>query len=354
MIIESFCFFLQKIFMPATKISISVPTFSGLSPSTIILAADIGGTKTDLALFEVKEEKFTIIKERVYHSKDWHTFADMTRDFNGSLPPPERLCVAVAGPVENGRAKMTNLDWTLDREQLQAELGINHVLLINDLEAKAYGLATLTEEDFQMVYPGKRYAKGNAAIIAPGTGLGEAGLFWDGKALHPFATEGGHSDFAPRTDLDIELFRFLRQQFGHVSWERLVSGPGILNIYQFLRDVKGREEPSALHAKFNRSDPAQVIGESVEEFPICKEAIELFIKYLAIESSSLALKFKATGGVFIGGGIIPKIWTEALQAVFLEHFFEVGRLRSLVEAMPVHIILNTKAALLGAAYYGCH
>lgn len=338
--------------MPGPKIPIAINLNSVVDADILILAADIGGTKTDIALFKIKDGQPELLKEKMYRSKDWSSFSDVVLDFQEPAMKANILSVAVAGPVQGNSVKLTNLDWTLDREQLCRDTGIEEVVLINDLEANAYGLAMLSSEDFRQVYAATQNLEGNAAVIAPGTGLGEAGFFWDGEAFHPFATEGGHEDFAPRDDLDIELYRFLRERFGHVSWERVISGPGIFNIYQFLRDVKEYPEPDVLRTKLNRGDPAQVISDSADEFPICKETMFLFVKYLAVESSNLALNFKATGGLFIGGGIIPKVWNETLQHVFLEHFFQVGRLRPLTEAVPVYIILNPKTALLGAAYFG--
>lgn len=338
--------------MPGPKIPIATNQLSVAETNILILAADIGGTKTDIALFEIRGNRPEMIKEKVYQSKDWDSFSGIVHDFQDPGMKINILSVAVAGPVQGDKVKLTNLDWTLDREQLCQDTGIEEVVLINDLEANAYGLAVLSNEDFRQVYAATQHLEGNAAIIAPGTGLGEAGFYWDGEAFHPFATEGGHEDFAPRDELDIELFRFLQQRFGHVSWERVISGPGIFNIYQFLRDVKGRPEPNVLREKLNHGDPAHIISSLANEFPICKETMLLFVKYLAVEASNLALNFKATGGLFIGGGIIPKIWNNSLQNVFLEHFFQVGRLRPLTEAVPVYIILNPQTALLGAAYFG--
>lgn len=338
--------------MPGPIIPIAINLKSNVNADILIMSADIGGTKTHIALFKIKDGQPELLREKKYRSKDWHRFSDIVRDFQDPAMKASILSLAVAGPVQGNSVKLTNLDWTLDHEQLRRDTGIGEVVLMNDLEANAYGLAVLPPTDFRQVYAATQNLEGNAAVIAPGTGLGEAGFYWDGEAFHPFATEGGHEDFAPRDDLDIELYRFLRDKFGHVSWERVISGPGIFNIYQFLRDVKGYPEPDALRTKLEQGDPAQVISDSVAEFPICNKAICLFIKYLAVESSNLALNFKATGGLFIGGGIIPKIWNESLQNIFLEHFFEVGRLRPLTEAVPVYIILNPTTALLGAAYFG--
>ena len=334
-------------------IPISFPGKSSAPEKLTILAADSGGTKTHMALFEVKNHSFSVVREYIYKSKDWKSFTDMVLDFGVHAPAPDRMCFALAGPVQNNRVQMTNLDWLVDARELQEATGVPKVFLINDLKGIAYGLAGLTPENFIEVYNPGKSQPGNAAIIAPGTGLGEAGLYWDGEALHPFDTEGGHTDFASRNELDQELFFHLHRQYDHVSWERLVSGMGICNIYDFLKDVKKWEEPAWLRENIARGDQAGAIGEAAGEgVPICVETIRLFIRYMAIEASNLALKMKSTGGMFIGGGIPPKIWTPDLQELFLEYFFQVGRLRPLLEATPVHLITYPHTALLGAAYFG--
>lgn len=334
-------------------VDIAFPERVPMREGASLLAADVGGTKTHLALVEVHDDEIRFVKEAVYPSKQFASLLEAIRLFIGDAPPPERLSIAFAGLVQDGKAFATNLGWTIDTRQLGEDLGIAQVFLINDLEAEAYGLAALKAEDLTTIYPGNAHVKGNAAIIAPGTGLGEAGLYWDGAALHPFATEGGHTDFAPRTPFDWELLQYLQEKHGHVSWERVVSGIGICNIYNFLRDGKHREEPDSLKEKMKAQEQGAVIGTGAQEgHPICVETLEVFTRYLAVETSSLAMKLNATGGVFIGGGILPKIWNEKLQAIFLEHFLQVGRLRPLIESVPVYLVLNTKAVLLGAAYYG--
>ena len=334
-------------------IPLAFPVKKALRDDTGLLAADVGGTKTDVALFKRRNGKMVLEKEMVFPSKKFNSLSEIIRNFNGEAPLPERLSIAFAGPILDGKARATNLDWQVDAEILSRELGIPQVFLLNDLEAKAYGMAALTEKDLTSIYAGKNTAEGNMAIIAPGTGLGEAGLYWDGRMFHPFATEGGHTDFAPRNEFDWELLLFLQKQFGHVSWERVVSGPGIYQIYCFLRDVKHREAPASLQENIKNTDPAAAIAlGAAENHPICAETMRLFVRYLAIETSNLALKLKATGGIFIGGGILPKIWNETYRAIFIEHFFQVGRMRHLLEEMPVQLILNPKTALLGAAWYG--
>lgn len=344
---------------------LALPKRPPLPEGAQLLAADVGGTKTALAIFEICGGVLSIAKESVYPSKQFGSLAEAIRHFNGAGRLPARVSIAFAGPVQNGKATATNLGWNIDIAILSKELGIPEVFLLNDLEAYAYGLATLTQRDLISVYPGRAepggdaeprpdFSEGNVGIIAPGTGLGEGGLFWDGSELHPFATEGGHTRFAPRNEFDCELLFFLQKKYGRVSWERVVSGPGIHQIYNFLRDVKNREEPARVREKMKNHDPAAAISSSAREgCGICAETLHLFTQYLAVEASNLALKLKATGGIFIGGGILPKIWNDDLRAVFLEHFFEVGRLRSLMETVPVHLVLNEKTALFGAAWYGC-
>ena len=319
----------------------------------VILAADIGATKSNLALIKFDDKKFVTIHEAHYKSADYNNIIELVDSFIKNFPLPRAICLGVAGPVLNGHAKLSNLTWEIDRDDLSNHLGIKKIKLINDLEATAYGLAVLNEEDTISVHNGDNIA-GNAAIIAPGTGLGEAGLYYDGNYYYPFATEGGHSDFAPRNKFDFELYTFLQNKFGHVSWERLICGPGIVNIYEFLRDEKKRDEPEWLKEKFENNDVAAVISTHVTESEICKETMELFIKFLGYESASLVLKLNATGGLFIGGGIAPQIISLFSDNLFYSSFCNSGRLNYLLEKVPVKIILNNKTALLGAAYYGSH
>jgi len=302
-------------------IPVSFPVRESLPDGAALLCADVGGTKTDMALFELRDGHLSILKETVYPSRQFSSLTEIVRQFIKETSHPERFCVAFAGPVQAGKAKGTNLSWGIDSDELSKALRIPQVFVINDLEAEAYGLAALEDKDLITIYKGEKTQQGNVAIIAPGTGLGEAGLFWDGRALQPFATEGGHTDFAPRSDFDCELIHYLQQQFGHVSWERVISGPGIHQIYCFLRDIKKWEEPAWLLDSMKQKDPSAVIATAAAEgSPICVETLRLFVRYLAIETSNLALKLKSTGGIFLAGGILPKIWNEDLQKVFLKHF----------------------------------
>jgi len=319
-----------------------------------ILAGDIGATKTNLALFEFIDGHFTSMKEKSYHTKDFNAFIEMALTFlEEKLPEIDGICLGVAGPVTRGRVKGTNFPWEIDSAKISTELGVESVALINDMEANAYGLAALGEEDFELLKEGSDIP-GNAVIISPGTGLGEAGLYWDGSKYHPYATEGGHCDFCPRNDLDWKLWKSLHKRYGHVSWERVVSGLGIVTSYKFLRDLRGIPEPEWLKDKIKQGDAAAVITAVAHEKsdPICEETLDLFIRYLAIEASQFALKTKATGGVYIGGGIIPKILRMINRELFTENFVSAGRMNPLLQQMPVKVILNAKTPLLGAAYYG--
>ncbi len=323
-------------------------------PPATILAADIGGTKTNVALYRLEDGELKALNQKRYVSKDHPSLTDIIRDFTaGKLP--DRISAAVAGPVIDGKSKLTNLSWQLDSGAMSKEMKVP-VCFINDLEATAFGLAGLKENEMITLATGQAGAKGNIAIIAPGTGLGEAGLYWDGHHYHPFATEGGHSDFAPRTETDVEIFRYLQEQFGHVSWERVVSGMGIKNIFRFLTDKRKESVPEWLSERMKDGDPAAVISECAlkHEDVVCAETMQLFVRYLATESSSLVMKLMATGGLFLAGGIPPKILPLLQTDSWQKNFDNNGRMHELSERVPVHVVLNDKMALLGAAYYGAY
>lgn len=318
----------------------------------MVLAGDVGATKTQLSLINFDGDNYEILKEQKYKSNDYQNIIELTDSFLKGSIFPDSISLGVAGPVLKGHAKLSNINWEINKDELSRHFKVKNVHLINDLEATAYGLAMLTEKDVAIIHRGDETPMGNAAVIAPGTGLGEAGLFWDGKYYHPFATEGGHCDFASRNKFDFELYTFLQHKFDHVSWERLVCGPGIVNIYQFLRDDKKREEPEWLKVKMTNNDAAAVISKHVDQSEICKETMQLFIRYLAQESANLVIKLKATGGLFIGGGIAPKILHLFQNNDFYSSYCQSGRLNNLIEKVPIKVILNTNTALLGAAWYG--
>lgn len=320
--------------------------------SFTVLAGDIGGTKSSLALVEFTGKNFTFIDERRYRTKDFNDAGNMITDFLETHEIPDVICFGVAGPVQNGKVHITNVPWQLDSQEISGWNDNIPVYLINDLEASAYGIALLTSGDVHILYDPLKKTDGNIGLISPGTGLGEAGLFWNGHSFQPFATEGGHCHFAPRSRLDSQLYFFLQRRYGHVSWERVISGRGIHDIYEFLHLKKNMEIPVWLAEKMLTDDPAEVISQNAEKSRICRETMNLFTGYLAAEAANLALKLKATGGIFVGGGIIVKILNLIDSSLFLKTFQDCGRMKGLLEGIPVKIILNEKSALLGAAYYG--
>ncbi|MDE3213201.1 MAG: glucokinase [Bacteroidota bacterium] len=323
-------------------------------PSRIIVAGDIGATKCNLALYRLEKDQFNLLHEAHFLSHAFNGMAELLDAFLLNQPSPGAICLGVAGPVLQGVARLSNLHWEIDSRELSEHFSTQNIFLINDLESTGYGLAVLSAEDILTIQEGLPSAEGNAAVIAPGTGLGEAGLFWDGATYQPFATEGGHCDFSPRTALDIELYNHLSRLWDHVSWERLISGPGILNIYRFLRDIKKREEPAWIGEKLKADFSPALISSNSEDCPICKETMEIFVRFLAYESANLVLKMKATGGLFIGGGIVPHISSLVKTPLFQNAFCQYGRLSYLMEEIPVKLILNEKTALLGAAWYAGH
>jgi glucokinase len=255
--------------------------------------------------------------------------------------------------VVNDRVEATNLPWTVESKSLADNLAVRQIKLINDLEANAWGIPALSSNDLVPLNQAAA-SSGNRAVISAGTGLGEAGMYWDGSNYHVFACEGGHSDFAPRNDLDVELFRYLKKQFGHVSNERVLSGPGLVNIFDFLRDTGRGTAPDSLLEEIHKSDAAAAISRAATEgkCALAEQALDLFISIYGAEAGNLALKLLATGGIFVGGGIAPKILPKLMDnSAFMEAFVSKGRMRSLMENIPVKVIVNDEAALLGAARY---
>ncbi len=321
----------------------------------VVLAGDLGGTKINIALYQPGENGFTVLKQQSFHSKDYSSLGEVIKQFAGADNIPATICIAVAGPVIDGKVKITNLPWQLDSNAVSKELN-TQVIFINDLEANAYGLAALKKDELFNLCEGSDGQKGNMAIIAPGTGLGEAGLYWDGKYYHPFASEGGHSAFASRSDLDVELYNWLSKQFNYICWEHVVSGMGIHNIFRFLTEEKKNKIPDWLEEELETEDPSAVISENAiaNKSEICVQAMDLFVRYLATESSSVVLKYKATGGLFLSGGIPPKILPLLQKEKWQQLFFESDRMEKLLQQTPVNVILNEKTPLLGAAYYGAY
>jgi glucokinase len=318
----------------------------------VILAGDVGGTHARLALMNAQGQDFSLVTEKIYASHDYSNLEDIVTEFlKENKTKPDLAGVGVAGPVRDGKCVATNLPWIVDSVTLAAACGLSHVELLNDLEANAYGIATLAATDFAVLLNGTRDAKGNAAVISAGTGLGEAGMYFDGAALLPFAGEGGHASFAPEGELQGELFEYLTRRYGHVSCERALSGPGLVNIYDFLRDTGRGELTRSVVEQMRHGDPAAAISQAAltDECELCVEALEIFVRIYAAEAGNLALKFLATGGIYIGGGIAPKILSFLQKPIFAEAFLDKGRMKPLLEAVPVQVILNENTALRGSA-----
>ena len=323
----------------------------------MILAGDVGGTKCNLAVYDQLPGALVERASRRFLSRDYARFDDVVRDFVDAVVKPGGFKVTaagfgIAGPIRNNASVATNLPWEVRGSSLSALLGIPRTSLVNDLEANAYGIRELTPQDFETLNEGAPGAEGPQAVIAAGTGLGEAGLFWDGKTHRPFSSEGGHSDLAARNETEDDLVVYLRKKFnGHVSAERVLSGPGLKNIYDFLRDTgRGTEEPWLKEA-MEKGDPAAAISKAALEgsSPLVGQALDLFVTLYGSEAGNLALKLMATGGVFVGGGIAPKILPRMRSPLFMEAFLSKGRLRPVLEQIPVRVILNDRTALLGAA-----
>jgi len=323
----------------------------------MILAGDIGGTKSLLAFYEPAAAgggPRKSIDERSLPSRKYPNLADVLREFlTATKKKPTRACLAVPGPVVERRSITPNLPWpAVDARELSEIIGAE-VTLLNDLEATGYGIPALRDDELSCLNEGKPQASANAALIAPGTGLGECILFWDGQMHRPSASEGGHATFAPRNEIEIGLLRYLLRQFDHVSNDRIISGQGLVTLYNFLRD-SGSAEPAWLRAELAQAgDPAAAISRLALEgrSELCVRALDLWVAAFGAEAGNLALKALATFGVYLGGGIAPKILPKLTDGTFLTAFRHKGRLSPLVEAMPVRIILNDKAALYGAARY---
>ena len=320
----------------------------------MILAGDIGGTHTRIALFQQDSARLKLLVEHIYPSREHKSLDEILSLFmSNEHVHVDRACFGVAGPVLHGEVSTPNLAWVVSAVQLARQIGIETVWLINDLQAHASGIDDLAPEDF-IALNSIDSGIGNAALVAAGTGLGEAGLYWDGVRRWPFPCEGGHTDFAPRNDIEVALLQYLLKKFGRVSYERVLSGPGMLNIYEFLRDTRIEEEAAWLKDELARStDPAALISEYGLEAkaPICERVLDIFVSVYGAEAGNLALKIMATGGVFVSGGIAGKILPKMTNGAFLQAFLSKGRLQPVMETIPVKIIVNERIGLIGAARY---
>lgn len=322
-----------------------------------ILAGDVGGTKVALGLFETEGGSLRQVRDAQFPSQRYESLEAVLAEFLGSGDRPRlgAACFAVAGAVIGGRAEITNLPWVIEEAALARATGVPRVALLNDLQATAYGMLYLSAGEVAVLQPAEEPSRrGNIAVIAAGTGLGEAMLYWDGKRYHPVASEGGHADFAPRTDLEIELLRHLRATLkGRVSYERVLSGPGIVNLYSFLRDTGRAPEPDWLKERLESGDKAAVISEVGLEGRerLCAGTLDLFAAIYGAEAGNGALRCVALSGVFVCGGIAPKILPALERGGFMESFRDKGRFSDFMRRVEVRVALDPEAPLRGAAHY---
>lgn len=323
-----------------------------------ILAADVGGTKTNIAQFVSQNGKMVLQLEETYTTNHHNSLTEIILDFikKNNFEKPDRISIGAAGPVVNGTCHTTNIKFKIDVTELSRDLQIDKVYLINDLEATAFGMTEVDDEFMVTMRNGNPSIGGHIAILAPGTGLGEACLFWDGKYLRPMPSEGGHSEFAPRTDVEFELVKFLQKTYGEIIvWERLVSGPAIYKIYEFLRDVKGYEEQAWLTQKLAEAkDKSAVISETAMSglCTTCVLAMEMMVDFMARRANNMVLNYKATGGLILAGGIPPRIYNFINKDKIEESFLKCDEMEPLLAGIPIYLNLNSKTALYGAAYYG--
>jgi glucokinase len=326
----------------------------------MVLACDVGGTKTRLSLFDRAGDGLTLVRTEKYASREHDSLTAIVANFIGAETQPLTAAgFGVAGPVVNGRTRTTNLPWVVDAAELASQLSLPSVALLNDVETLAWSVEQLAPSDLLSLQQGESTPSGNLAIIAAGTGLGLSALVRSESGTASVPSEGGHAEFAPRTDREVELWRGLHARFGHVSSERVLSGPGLHNIYEFVRDTHGGAEPGWLTEEMRAGDPSAAIANAGFDgrSPACTEALELFVGIYGAESGNWMLRTMAKGGVYLGGGIAPKLFARGtrgaidLREVFLLGFADKGRLRPLLESVPVHVILNDEAALLGSAHF---
>lgn len=325
----------------------------------MLLAGDIGGTKTNLAIYSLEAGLHAPLAEATLPSRRYATLNALVGDFlkQCGYPSIEHAVFGVAGPVVQGRAEVTNLPWRLEESELRAALQVTAVYLLNDLQAIASAVPFLEPQDVHTVHEGKSVPHTPMAVVAPGTGLGEAFLLWDGHRYRAYPSEGGHTSFAPMDDEQVEMLRFLRRRFDHVSYERVCSGLGIPNIYAFYKETGRCAEPGWLaEALATAEDITPLVVQNALNRPqdceICVRTVAMFVSVLGAEAGNLALKVLATGGVYLGGGIPPRILPALTDGRFHEAFLDKGRFRQLLKNVPVHVILNPKVALMGAAGYG--
>jgi glucokinase len=328
---------------------------SGKNPSGFVLAGDIGGTKTSLGLFSPGERRPALEVMKSYPSREAYGLEELVATFLAEHPCSiSRACFGIAGPVIRGVTKTTNLPWVASEEEIKKRFGWDKVWLINDLSATALAVPVLEPSEVRELNAGAPEVEGAIGLVAPGTGLGMALMVVVSGRYYPIPSEGGHVEFAPTSDLQMELLRYLLSRMPHVSVERLASGPGLFTIYSWLRDHRAHAEPRWLTERLNAEDPSKVVSAAglLQEDPVCAEALDLFISIIGAAAGNLALSGMTTGGMYLGGGVCPKILPRLEQGTFMKAFVAKGRFQGLLSSMPVRVILNEQAALLGAACRG--
>ncbi len=328
---------------------------NGNNDNVSIIGASLSEDVTTLGYFVSGNEGLNIKIQTHYPTKSFSSFSEILEKFiqDNQLENVKRLGIAIPGPVMNGKSHPIRLGWSFDQQEFITKFGFERADMLNDLEASAYGMALLEDNDLDPIYTSGHLEKGNVAIIAPGNGLGEAGYFFDGKYLRPFASEGGHSEFSPRTNVEVEFYQFLNNIYGIVSWENVLSKTGLFNIYRFLRDVKRHPEPEWLGEKLTKGDFVEELFKAAmeEDVLICKIALDTFLEFLAREANNLALKLKATGGLLIAGEIPQSIRAYINKENFYEKYKISDKMEEMLKNIPIYLIKNNNTPLNGAALY---
>ena len=338
------------------KFNLFLPGISSETNDNVsLIAADLRDEKTVVGLYIAENRKVFLKIEKTYDTKEFNSFSDIVNQFisENSLDNISKIAVAVPGPVIGGKSAPARLPWKLDAEEIKNNTKIEDVFLINDLEASAYGLEHVAEENFVKIHDSGNFAAGNAVLLAPGDGLGEAALFWDGSFLRPFATEGGHCEFSPRTNDEVEFYSFLQKIYGIVSWESVLSKGGLFNVYRFLRDVKRQVQPEWLTQEIEAGNFTEAIirGAIDKRDRICTMTIETFLVFLAREANSLVLKMKATGGLFLSGEIPVMLEQFLNNSKFYKNFIISDKMENILKDIPIYLVKDEKTIINGAAVY---
>lgn len=318
--------------------------------------ADLRSKKSELAYAECKNGEISISREKIYETSKYSSLEEIISNYiiSEGLKDIQLVSIAVPGPVINGKCETPNLPWILETSALENTLAVKKVYLINDLEATAYSFMEINKPSMEILHTSENKLRGNVAVLAPGNGLGEAGMFWDGESLRPFATEGGHTEFSPRNDFEVEFYQFLNKIYGIVAWENVLSKEGIYNIYRFLRDIGRQPEAPELKEKIHSEDFLEVVAETgaSKQYRIINLTIEMYGEFLAREANNLVLKLKAIGALIITGEIPDRIFHLISKDKFYRDFKISDQMEHLLKDIPIYLVHNPKGVLQGAAYYG--